>query len=402
MKTLIRSSSSSVRADEAMSVLCRACAVVIVASLAGCGVRKSPTKPPAVETPAPEAREVDTSWPTNREGLLFRWRAADESAEAYDDVGEVLFASGLQPSGLARSNRHFAMMVQGGHFTAIGLEESLLPAVRKSEALSVEILATPSDLAQGGPAWILSSFSDSGAVNLSIGQEGSEVVAVLRTSATGEQGARASLCRLDDPALFHVVMSYADGRLVCHLNGTPVADSGDVRGDLSTWSDIPFLFGAGSRPGHDWAGTIEGVAMYSRVIEAEEAQRNCEHYAARIAARKPVARLEIQARLLAKSAVPSSFELGPYNQALGVYEYAVEKVVAGAHDGGRIRVAHWFILDRERLPICDAPLGEARKLILEHMTDNPQLRYGYLANTLTNAREVPVYYDIALPAAKAD
>ncbi len=65
-------------------------------------------------------------------------------------------------------------------------------------------------------------------------------------------------------------------------------------------------------------------------------------------------------------------------------------------------MAHWCILDREKLPICDAPLEASRKLVLERMTDNPQFQMEYLANSLTNAREVPVYYDITPPVAKTD
>ena len=54
----------------------------------------------------------------------------------------------------------------------------------------------------------------------------------------------------------------------------------------------------------------------------------------------------------------------------------------GSYAGERIRVAHWVILDGERLPAAERAVGESFELRLEPFAANPQLEPVYLSDTL--------------------
>jgi hypothetical protein len=102
----------------------------------------------------------------------------------------------------------------------------------------------------------------------------------------------------------------------------------------------------------------------------------------------------VEARLRQRSKTPTLAEISPYRQALVVFEYAVEKSAEGELPPGRIRVAHWAILDGKTLPITRAAEGQLLQLTLEPFDANPQLESLYLADTLTGAGDLPLFYDV--------
>jgi len=355
---------------------------------------------PGTDSPAPAQARPEAAWPVSREGLAFLMENASwKPAEVYAKVGDEPFYSTWSPKGLARRDRNFAVILGKGSFVVDRLAESLLSALKGAKGFSVEMYVTPDDLDQGGPAWIMCFASGEGAVNMRLGQEGSELVVTLRTSATDAKGVRASLGSLAHAEPFHLIVSYADGRLACYLNGKMSNAGTSIGGDLSAWSNLPLVFGAGDEPGHDWSGALEGIAMYVRPIKADEALRHYRSFAAKTAGRKPAERLEVQAKLLARSDIPEAWNILPYYQVVGIYEYEVEKVLAGSYSAKTIRAGHWCMLRQKKLPICEAPLGISRRLVLERMEDNPQLESDWRADTLRPDPEMPLYYDVTLPVA---
>ena len=75
-----------------------------------------------------------------------------------------------------------------------------------------------------------------------------------------------------------------------------------------------------------------------------------------------------------------------------VFEYEVEKVLAGTFRPERIRVAHRSILDGQPLPTNDPEPGALCRLVLEPYAENPQLQSLYLSDTLEEAPDRGLFY----------
>jgi len=87
-------------------------------------------------------------------------------------------------------------------------------------------------------------------------------------------------------------------------------------------------------------------------------------------------------------------EIQPYREGLVVYEYDVEKVMDGESLTGRIRVAHWAILDGETMAVARWDEGQSLRLRLEPFASNPQLDTFYMSDTLEPDFDVPLYYAV--------
>jgi hypothetical protein len=108
-------------------------------------------------------------------------------------------------------------------------------------------------------------------------------------------------------------------------------------------------------------------------------------------------RLEVTARLVARSRVPTLRDISPYREALIVCEYEVEEPAAPpgrAAPGRRLRVAQWAILGGERQPIAEVPIGTRQRLVLEPFAAHRQLEEHYLADTLADGAAGSLYFAV--------
>ncbi|MGB3087865.1 MAG: PKD domain-containing protein [Phycisphaerae bacterium] len=92
---------------------------------------------------------------------------------------------------------------------------------------------------------------------------------------------------LKDTNPHHLIVSYKPGVLVCYMDGQKVYQTDRVTGELG-WPWGWFVLGGhhwlgGS--GNRWNGTMEGVAMYGRFIDADEAAANFRAYLKKAQAR---------------------------------------------------------------------------------------------------------------------
>lgn len=87
----------------------------------------------------------------------------------------------------------------------------------------------------------------------------------------------------------HVLTTFRPGQLVAYQDGRKVFDTDAVQGDLSDWRDEPRLaLGADPVEGErNFAGRVEGIALYARFFEAEEAVAPANAYADRRTRREP-------------------------------------------------------------------------------------------------------------------
>ncbi len=339
-----------------------------------------------------------SSWPPSRRHLVFVWQTGDQPNLVFDPELDAETTNPLTGKGRARLDRHYAMVLGEGVFEAAPeATERLFATARSSNELTLEATLRTSDLDQGGPARIVTFSTAPRRRNFTLAQEGQRLVFRVRTGLTGADADKPQVELFELPAdrPVHVVVTYSPGRLVAYLDGERVTESTAVQEGFFPWQSGKLLFGDEVKGGFPWAGTLEGVAIYDRVLESEEVRQSYAQYRQVLEAREPVSRMEVQATLRAKSDFPTLDQIAPYRQALVVYQYDVDSTVPGHEHLPTIRVAHWAILDEETLPVSGLSVGSAVRLTLEPFAANPQLESLFMSDTL-GASELPLYYQVEL------
>jgi hypothetical protein len=202
------------------------------------------------------------------------------------------------------------------------------------------------------------------------------------------------LLRLPDDQAHHLALTYSPGLLAVFLDGVQVLDSRHLQSDFFHWKPRPLTFGAGSRGGQSWRGTLEGVTLYHRVLAPDEIKENALRYRTRVEARPAVGYLEAFATLRARSTIPTLDEISPYRQALVVFDYEIDRTIEGGLERGAVRVAHWAFLDRKLQPATERTTGQHYRLQLEPFDGNPQLEAQYVADTLPERHDLELFYDL--------
>ncbi|MCP4200586.1 MAG: PKD domain-containing protein [bacterium] len=334
-------------------------------------------------------------WPSDRRGLAFLWETGEAHNLVWDSELESERSSSLEASGRAFLDHNFAMVLDGGIFIASAADvDSVLNACRKTNELSLEVVLRPERRTAGGFRKIISfSGGTPNSRNFVLAQRGDRLIFEPRAGNPFSKAfPEVELARIPAEQTSHVLISYEVGHLAAYLNGESILETESIHGGFHHWKRRPFLFGDGPGTGNIWRGSVEGVAVYNRVIDASEARENYLRYRKTMAARPTVPRLVVDATLLARSEAPSLEEISPYREALAVFEYRVDRVIAGASPGERIRVAHWSILDGDTLEINRSPMTEqSQRLTLEPFSDNRQLESTYLADSLEPGSD-PLFY----------
>jgi len=323
----------------------------------------------------------------SREGPILLLENARGPAALFDRSGAKQREVWPEPSGLARRDRNYAMILERGAFTLAGAGAHLTEQARASGALGVEMLLAPHGTSTTGELPVLTISASEGRPCLELALEGDCLVA--RAGAAGTRPLRLAVLAAERPS--HVVVNCRDDLVVCYVEGRPAFRSAGAGVRLAGWSGTDLVFG-GAGP-HGRAATLEGVAIYARLLDEEEALAGSRRRAAALAARPPVERLEVRARLLERSPVPEAKDIAPYTRALAVYEYEVAEVLAGDCPARRIRVAHWGLMDGRPLAIREARAGSSMRMRLERFDANPQLESEWLSDALP-PDDAPLYYDI--------
>ncbi len=347
--------------------------------------------------PPAEIEVAAPSWPSDRRGLVFLWQTADAANLVYDPEVGVEQTYTLEPRGLARLDHDYAMVLGGGAFAASPKAAgNVLAAAQASNELTLEATLTSSDLAQIGPARIMTFSTGLRQRNFTLGQEGRFLNLRLRTGSKDPNAEQSEirLFELEAGRPDHVVVSYRPGRLAIYRNGEQLRVSEDIQNGFNRWKPSELLFGDEAGGGRDWSGTLEGIAIYNRILKAGEVRENFLRSLQIRRERPPVPRLVVRGRLRAKSTIPTLDKIAPYRQALAVFDYEVAAVLKGEYDQQGLRVAHWTILNGEKLPVAAAAVGATVRLVLEPFGDNPQLEGHYLSNTLEPRNGLSLFYDV--------
>ena len=157
----------------------------------------------------------------------------------------------------------------------------LLEAVQASSEFTLEAWVEPATAEQDGPARILTVSNIEFRRNLTLAQDGANLHARLRTSATENNGFPEFIAEgVMAPELIHLVYLHrADGSESLYVNNVERATRSQS-GDFSTW-DASMQLGLGAEfnedlESRDFLGTMHLIAMYSRALSPAEVLLNFE------------------------------------------------------------------------------------------------------------------------------
>ncbi len=368
----------------------------------------SPTEPvterPGPYRPAPPDLARDGTWPASREGLVFAFASATEPVLAFDARGRPLPSDRtvpvrLEPRGRAIVDRYGRLQLADGSCVATGAGAFIRAGPRRTGALSLEATLEPADLAERGTREIVSFGPAEGPRNFALSQYGPQLIVTLRTSAAPEP-TDVTLMTLTKARPVTVAVAYEEGRLVAFKNGRRVHKTETITGDLSTWTEGPLVLGSAPDGSRDWAGRLQGVAVFMRALSAEEAKVNADAMATRTGKQTPLEPLRVRATLIDRSTTPAAAVIEPHRQGLSVFLWEVEEVLEGELPPGirHVLVAHWTILSGDVLPFTAAPRGAELELRLDPIERHPQLQSALRFDDLDERHggavfDLPVYYD---------
>lgn len=160
---------------------------------------------------------------------------------------------------------------------------SLITAIKQSGQLTIEAWLSSATTEQAGPGRIVSISRDSSSRNVTLGQDQSQFVLRLRTSATGEQGTP----ELQTPEgtvvpgeLQHVVVTFDAHRAIFYVDGERVSDTIHFGGEggigtLQIWDEaMHLMFGNEFDGNRQWSGALRLVAFYKLALSPDEVRQN--------------------------------------------------------------------------------------------------------------------------------
>lgn len=143
----------------------------------------------------------------------------------------------------------------------------------RSGAFTVEVVADAAVADQEGPARILSSSVSPTARNLTLGQEGDDLVVRIRTDRqdpNGTEHAQRIPDVLGEPGAHHLAVGYGADGLRVHVDGRLRAHEPDLDLALSSWeASFPLLLGNEVLAVRPWRGTVSRVAVHDVQLPVE-------------------------------------------------------------------------------------------------------------------------------------
>jgi hypothetical protein len=355
---------------------------------------------------AVEIRDVKIKvpeWPVNRTAMLYRWENGQQ--KNFFSLNNKVVPIEIASQGEARLGRNGEMVLSGGAFVNVDMHtpvwQWMLTECSRSNEFSAELIIKPINLEQGTaekPATILAMFGDNKTQRgFRLGQVKNQLI----LNVNQEGGDKVyQLGMLPDANAHHVMVTFGKGSILAYIDGKLMVKPADnstkdeLPGRLS-WGAVRHLALGGESVYEmvPWQGRVEGLALYSRVLSAEEAAQNAAIAVKRLAARKIVPQVQIQVKLKAKTSVPKPTEIAPYTRALVVYEYEIVKVISGTLTAKTIRVAHWGMRNSLKQPIELMAIGTVNTLTLERFDDRKDLEEEMLIDALPDNPDIDLYVD---------
>jgi hypothetical protein len=313
---------------------------------------------------------ASTPTPRTREELedITAWRWDNANRASWQSRGGE--AGILTPRGRAVFGRGYEMDFGGGAFLATLDSARMARRAAAAGAFSLEAVIQPeaSDEGRSGP--LITYCLHSGIPAFRVALENSMLLFSLPWSTTPGPFALGP-CPPGQPRHLAFVYEldrlrfYLDGQLVLERPAPPTDYSALAGGRLEFGSDC-----AGQPAG--WHGRMERVRIYDEALHADTIVGLAAAAARSLAERPPSNPRTIRARAVEVSAAPRLEDIAPYRRALVVHSYEVLDAGGDPDLPPRIAVAHWAILDGERVEPVVEP-GNVVELKVEPFEDHPQL-----------------------------
>ncbi|MHC4216803.1 MAG: LamG-like jellyroll fold domain-containing protein [Planctomycetota bacterium] len=330
---------------------------------------------------------------------VFLWENGSES-NTLARGGPVEQLCRLIPKGQGKLNRFWAMDVTAGSFHAEQeMNESLLKAFQKSNQLTVECVITASGNGYLEPVHIVSYGKEAKDWNFVLAQQKDGILYGVK----GPSDQNVKLARvgtLTPGKAQHVVVSCVGNIIWCYINGQLLSSHDTIQIDCSSWTEAKLVFGQAADGSADWAGSLEGVALYNRALNENEAKQHSLAYSQRLKGRPTIAQLSVNARLINKRKI---LKANAYPQSLVVFDYQVNSVQQGAYKEKKLLIAHWGNLNGIRQEATqNLRVGKSYPLVLEPFEDHPELES---LRIVMNEEDIhlpifyeasPIFYEISL------
>jgi len=342
------------------------------------------------------------AWPGSFDGLVFYWQNRSKANTFTDPVTQFSCVCRVEAKGRARYGRHFEMAPSGGAFIADGGAGELIDKCAANRQLAIEAVVTPEVNISDRLLPIVGYAAKTGTWNFMLGQKENQLVFQMRSEKT-EKNYTLTLGALASNVPSHVIVSCSSSSIACYLDGKQISCHDSVFG--GNWERGSIVFGNELRgeyavdPGNsksDWKGLIENVALYSRWIGPEEAQKKYIASVEKISNREQIPVLSAKAKLVSMPVTPAPESIAPYRRALMVGQYQIELVTEGACSNRDVMVAQWAILDGQALNSAqrqEREKGREYQLRLEQFSDHPELEGERLIMD-SDRFDLPLFYDV--------
>jgi hypothetical protein len=170
----------------------------------------------------------------------------------------------------------------GGYLRSDEAGPDLLSALADKDEFTLEIVFTAGSESFGEPATIVALAGEATA-NFELSQQGRELAFNMRAAAPLAEPLRIPLVAGGEPLaasqqLRHVAITYQSGELIAYLEGAEIARSNVPRGPLSDWHAGVLSVGAAARGERAWRGEVAALAIFPRVLTADEISRSVASY----------------------------------------------------------------------------------------------------------------------------
>jgi hypothetical protein len=327
------------------------------------------------------ASVIASSWPTNKEGMLFFWKDRT-TLNSFATRDGTKHESVLAARDAARYGRAGELLLDGGTYDAEPeFVKAAVTHLRTQPAATFEAILLPGQyegMAPSAPLTTIFSASD-----FTIGEDAGHLV-LAKSAAVW----RSKTVLPISP--FHLAVTRSAEGFEARVNGEPL-ELESMPGGSTKPGPESLSFGGG------WNGGLLQVALYDRILTDEEIASNAHAAEARIATFPPAPpRVKAQGKLVEISPMPTPEGIAPYTGAMVAYLYEVEKVQEGALDAKTVLVKHWAMLGEKPVQGFPREVGKSYELMIEREADHPQLK-GERVIDDTTAFGQEAWFDVASP-----
>jgi len=344
----------------------------------------------AAEKPPSQSTHI---WPASQEGLVYIWENSKRDNQVNDPTNSLRRECKLAQRKLATFGSGYEAELTGGALRSEDVEAAVAAACGETGAFALELVIYPIQKPRPERGVLLVYGKNMDESNLQLVEKQGELFLRVRTSERAYSDDNdIHLMRIPHNRHTHLVVSYRAGELNWYVNGEPALSSGEVQGDLTPWRAYPLVLGQAPDGTRDWPGSVEGLAVYRRVLGPEEVAAHFQYVQQKLTRRTPPPRSVISGTLIEISPTPTPESIAPYRGSLVEYVYKVDEVMEGSLGEDEIIVQHWGILDSQVLPRTRI-LGQRYTLIVEPVGDHPELEGERVSSSVSDVTLEP-YLDV--------